>query len=165
MNEVAQLLSPFGNLFVAFNEIGISGSALTETASLKDFCKKVENRTGVSCRETDSFPKYLTDGLCLWSDKNDSSDLTFDLANASLFQQEVWRACQQIPAGSTVSYSELASNVGRPKAVRAVGSALGANPFLILVPCHRVLRSNGELGGFAGGLDLKLRLLQKEGAK
>ena len=71
MNEVAQLLSPFGNLFVAFNEIGISGSALTETASLKDFCKKVENRTGVSCRETDSFPKYLTDGLCLWSDKND----------------------------------------------------------------------------------------------
>ena len=48
---------------------------------------------------------------------------------------------------------------------RQVGSALGANPFLILVPCHRVLRSNGELGGFAGGLDLKLRLLQKEGAK
>ena len=69
------------------------------------------------------------------------------------------------PAGSTVSHSELAAAIGRPKAVRAVGSALGVNPFLILVPCHRVLRSNGELGGFAGGLDLKLRLLQKEGAK
>ena len=165
MNKVAQLLSPFGNLFVAFNEKGISGSALIEIASLKDFCKKVENRTGVSCQETDSFPKHLTDGLCLWSDKNDSSKLTFDLTNSTSFQQEVWRACQQIPAGSTVSYSELASTVGRPKAVRAVGSALGANPFLILVPCHRVLRSNGELGGFAGGLDLKLRLLQKEGAK
>tara|TARA_B100000073_G_scaffold85407_1_gene66204 strand:+ start:7188 stop:7685 length:498 start_codon:yes stop_codon:yes gene_type:complete len=165
MNKVAQLLSPFGNLFVAFNEKGISGSALIEIASLKDFCKKVENRTGVSCQETDSFPKHLTDGLCLWSDRNDSSKLTFDLTNSTSFQQEVWRACQQIPAGSTVSYSELASTVGKPKAVRAVGSALGANPFLILVPCHRVLRSNGELGGFAGGLDLKLRLLQKEGAK
>lgn len=79
------------------------------------------------------------------------------------FQQLVWRALQQIPVGSTWSYAQLAHYVGRPKAVRAVGSANGANPLSILIPCHRVIGSNQGLGGYAGGLFRKQWLLEHEG--
>jgi len=79
------------------------------------------------------------------------------------FQQKVWRAIQTIPKGQTRSYTWLARKVGRPKAVRAVANACGANPYPIVVPCHRVIRSDGTLGGFSGGLKLKRKLLAAEG--
>jgi O-6-methylguanine DNA methyltransferase len=79
------------------------------------------------------------------------------------FQLEVWRALLQIPRGETRTYGEVARAIGRPKAVRAVGSANGANPIPILVPCHRVIGSNGSLTGYGGGLELKRRLLSLEG--
>lgn len=80
------------------------------------------------------------------------------------FQQAVWRACMRIPAGQTRSYKWIAEQIGRPGAVRAVGSALGKNPFAPTVPCHRVIKSDGSLGGFSapGGLKAKLALLKKE---
>ena len=80
------------------------------------------------------------------------------------FQREVWEAIRAIPQGETLSYSDLAAAVGRPRAVRAVGAATGANPVSILVPCHRVVGSNGALTGYAGGLERKRRLLEHEGA-
>lgn len=79
-------------------------------------------------------------------------------------QVQVWRALLQIPAGCTTSYQELARRLGRPRAVRAIASAVGANPVNYLIPCHRVLRANGELGGFRGGTQLKGRLLASERA-
>lgn len=85
-------------------------------------------------------------------------------ARGSAFQQAVWNALTAIPYGSTCSYAELASRIGRPKAVRAVGAANGANPIAVIVPCHRVIGSNGSLTGFAGGLPRKALLLQLEGA-
>ena len=78
------------------------------------------------------------------------------------FQQEVWTALQQIPMGQTRSYSDLAKQIGRPKAVRAVGAANGANPIAIVVPCHRVIGANGTLTGYAGGLSRKRWLLAHE---
>lgn len=78
------------------------------------------------------------------------------------FQQEVWQALQDIPYGTTVSYGELAKTIGKPKAVRAVGAANGANPLPIVIPCHRVIGSNGKLTGFGGGLDTKAKLLGLE---
>lgn len=78
------------------------------------------------------------------------------------FQQQVWRALMQIPAGETISYSELAQRVGRPRAVRAAASACAANPLALVVPCHRVLRQSGELGGYAWGLGRKQYLLDTE---
>jgi len=82
------------------------------------------------------------------------------------FQQAVWRACMAIPAGETRSYKWIAVKIGKPGAVRAVGSALGKNPFAPAVPCHRVIKSDGSLGGFSapGGLKAKLALLKKEKA-
>lgn len=80
------------------------------------------------------------------------------------FQQKVWAALRRIPAGVAWSYAELARQVGRPAAVRAVGQANGANPVSLVQPCHRVVASGGGLGGYAGGLERKAWLLRHEGA-
>jgi AraC family transcriptional regulator of adaptative response/methylated-DNA-[protein]-cysteine methyltransferase len=78
------------------------------------------------------------------------------------FQEAVWRELQRIPKGETRTYAELAAAVGKPKAVRAAGSANGANNVAVLIPCHRVIRTGGGLGGYAYGLDIKRKLLEKE---
>jgi methylated-DNA-[protein]-cysteine S-methyltransferase len=78
------------------------------------------------------------------------------------FQRTVWRRLQEIPYGETISYGELAKRVGNPKASRAVGAANGSNPIPIVIPCHRVIGSNGKLTGFGGGLPTKERLLALE---
>ncbi len=83
----------------------------------------------------------------------------------SEFQKSVWRQLRKISRGKTKSYGEIAKAIGRPKAVRAVGGACGANPIPVLVPCHRVLAANKKIGGFSGGLDWKRRLLAREGVK
>jgi AraC family transcriptional regulator of adaptative response/methylated-DNA-[protein]-cysteine methyltransferase len=78
------------------------------------------------------------------------------------FQKSVWHALQQIPAGQTTTYAKIAESIGRPKAVRAVGTAIGANPIGFLIPCHRVIRTDGGLGGFRWGLDCKKKMLEWE---
>lgn len=79
------------------------------------------------------------------------------------FQRSVWKALQAIPQGETVTYAKIAAVIGKPKAIRAVGTAIGRNPICIVVPCHRVLASNGSLGGYVAGLQRKRYLLQLEG--
>ena len=78
------------------------------------------------------------------------------------FQQTVWEALQTVPYGQTVAYSDIAERIGKRSAVRAVASAIGANPIMISVPCHRVIGKNGKLTGFRGGLRMKERLLKLE---
>lgn len=91
------------------------------------------------------------------------SVLPLDLKGSDL-QLQVWQALLQVPKGQLVSYSELAHQIGRPQAVRAVASACAANPVALLVPCHRVVRKDGGLGGYRWGLELKRYLLTQEGA-
>ncbi|MCL4797051.1 MAG: methylated-DNA--[protein]-cysteine S-methyltransferase [Bryobacteraceae bacterium] len=89
----------------------------------------------------------------------------FDLAlrpEGTEFQQQVWTELRCIPYGATVTYGELARRIGHPAAVRAVGLANGANPIAIVIPCHRVVGAGGKLTGYAGGLDVKRRLLALE---
>ncbi len=83
-------------------------------------------------------------------------------ARGTPFQQSVWRGLREIPVGTTISYGELARRVGRPKAQRAVGMANASNPIALIVPCHRVIRTGGALGGYAFGLDYKRWLLAHE---
>jgi methylated-DNA-[protein]-cysteine S-methyltransferase len=83
--------------------------------------------------------------------------------NGTPFQRKVWEALRSIPAGSTLSYTDLARRIGEPRAVRAVGAANGANPVAVIVPCHRVIGTNGTLTGYGGGLDRKQWLLAHEG--
>jgi AraC family transcriptional regulator, regulatory protein of adaptative response / methylated-DNA-[protein]-cysteine methyltransferase len=91
------------------------------------------------------------------------ADLPIDVRGTA-FQEAVWRELRKIPPGETRSYADIAAAVGQPGAVRAVGTANGSNPVAVLVPCHRVIRSDGTLGGYAGGLDRKRKLLEAEGA-
>jgi methylated-DNA-[protein]-cysteine S-methyltransferase len=85
--------------------------------------------------------------------------------NGTDFQRQVWQALREIPLGTTTSYGELARRIGRPKAVRAVGLANGSNPVGVIVPCHRVIGSNGSLTGYGGGLNRKRWLLDHERAQ
>jgi O-6-methylguanine DNA methyltransferase len=85
-----------------------------------------------------------------------------DLSVGTEFQREVWQVLLQIAVGQTQSYGEVAAKIGRPKALRAVGGACGANPIPVLVPCHRVLAANHRIGGFSSGLDWKRKLLAIE---
>jgi methylated-DNA-[protein]-cysteine S-methyltransferase len=85
-----------------------------------------------------------------------------DLSEATPFRREVWRTARQIPYGETRSYGWVAERMGKPKASRAVGQALGRNPLPVVVPCHRVVAGGGGLGGFTGGLEMKKYLLDLE---
>ncbi|MDD4992881.1 MAG: methylated-DNA--[protein]-cysteine S-methyltransferase [Paludibacter sp.] len=78
------------------------------------------------------------------------------------FQLSIWHALQRIPVGKTTTYAQIAEAIGRPKAVRAVGTAIGANPIAYLIPCHRVIRTDGGLGGFRWGLECKKAMLAYE---
>jgi len=98
----------------------------------------------------------------------DGKRRTFDLNLAprgTAFQRRVWRALAAIPYGTTTTYAAIASSIGSPKAVRAVGAANGKNPLSIVVPCHRVVGKNGTLTGYAGGLSRKRRLLEIESSQ
>ena len=88
-------------------------------------------------------------------------DLSLDPAGTA-FQMDVWEALKRIPFGATMSYGELAAEIGKPGSARAVGAAVGRNPISIVVPCHRVLGKDGKLTGFAGGLSAKTCLLNLE---
>lgn len=93
----------------------------------------------------------------------DGLDLPLDLCGTN-FQRRVWDALRAIPAGTTVSYAEIAARIGAPRAVRAVARACAANPIAIAVPCHRVVRSDGAMGGYRGGPAAKQTLLELEAA-
>jgi len=91
-------------------------------------------------------------------------DVPLDMEGASAFFKAAWEACRRIPVGETRSYAWLAWEAGRPRAFRAAGQAMARNRFSLLVPCHRVIASDGGLHGYGGGLDLKARLLEMERA-
>lgn len=88
--------------------------------------------------------------------------VALDLTPGTPFQQRVWQALRQIPYGQTRSYSELATSIARPRAVRAVASAVAHNPLLMAVPCHRIIRKDGQLGNYRGGVAMKRALLTLE---
>ena len=92
----------------------------------------------------------------------DWADLPLDLEGAPPFFRRAWEACRSIPPGETRSYAWLAERAGNPRAVRAVGQAMARNPLPLLIPCHRVVASNGSLHAYGGGLDLKAHLLDLE---
>ena len=103
------------------------------------------------------------DFLAYFSGKRVEFDYPVDVEGFTPFQKAVWAAMREIPYGQTRSYRWIAEKVGRPRAYRAVGNACGKNPLLIIQPCHRVVGSQGRLGGFSAGLELKEALLQLEG--
>jgi len=162
--ETAELASPVGNLTIAVSEGRLVGlcfeglwerrrEALERGAAGCTFAR-ASDPAGVASRLTRYF-----DG-----DLGALADIEVE-TRGTPFQQAVWRQLRLIAPGRTRSYAEIARAVGAPRAVRAVGAANGANPIGIVVPCHRVIGSNGKLTGFAGGLDAKRWLLDHENAQ
>ena len=96
--------------------------------------------------------------------KRTSFDVELELSRVTPFRRDVLLACAAVPRGQVATYAELARRVGSPNAARAVGNTMRTNPIPIVIPCHRIVGSNGSLTGFGGGLDVKARLLELEGA-
>ncbi|WP_416151707.1 methylated-DNA--[protein]-cysteine S-methyltransferase [Salipaludibacillus sp. HK11] len=112
-------------------------------------------------QDDDKLQRYLNEIIEFFEGKRADFTLPLDLRGTP-FQQDVWYALRRIPFGHTKSYSDIAIEIQKPSSVRAVGTAIGANPILITVPCHRVIGKNGSLTGYRGGLDMKAKLLQLE---
>ena len=96
-------------------------------------------------------------------EEQEFGDVELDLSEKTPFQRQILESVRSIPRGQVRSYAQVAASVGRPNAARAVGAAMASNPVCVIIPCHRVIASDGSLAGFGGGLELKRRMLELEG--
>lgn len=159
--------SPIGTIVIQANETAITG---IYTDNIKNTETKHESDTqAVPCQavqkpivqETVLIEKAYEELMEYFSGKRQTFDLPLHVEGTE-FQMQVWKALQEIPYGETCSYKEIAIKTGRPKACRAVGGACHSNPILIMIPCHRVIGTNGSMTGFGGGIPVKEQLLKLE---
>jgi AraC family transcriptional regulator, regulatory protein of adaptative response / methylated-DNA-[protein]-cysteine methyltransferase len=147
--------SPFGECCIAFSNDGII--ALTFPETRESAYADLENRfPETDFIQDDERASRLSNMIFEKNEKPFLHPIGTD------FQLSVWHALEQIPLGKTTTYAQVAESIGRPKAVRAVGTAIGANPIAFLIPCHRVIRSDGSLGGYRWGLECKKSILEWE---
>jgi AraC family transcriptional regulator of adaptative response/methylated-DNA-[protein]-cysteine methyltransferase len=152
------LASPLGEMLIAATSRGICRLTFDDSeASLRRLFPNAE-----IVRDEGSLRELVEGALTAIERPLAAPDLPIDVAGTA-FQEAVWRELRKIPLGETRSYAQIAAAIGQPKAVRAVGTANGDNHVAVLIPCHRVIRSDGTLGGYAGGLDRKRKLLDAEG--
>jgi AraC family transcriptional regulator of adaptative response/methylated-DNA-[protein]-cysteine methyltransferase len=151
--------SPLGEMLIAATSKGICRLTFDDSeASLR---RQFPNAT---IMKDDGGMRELVEGALTAIERPAAApELPIDVAGTA-FQERVWRELRKIPLGETRSYAEIAAAIGAPKAVRAVGTANGDNHVCVLIPCHRVIRSDGSLGGYGGGLDRKKKLLAAEGS-
>ena len=147
--------SPLGRLLLVGNDAGLNLVHMDEQTRLppQTSWTQAERQLDQACRQLDEY----------FGGQRRRFDLPL-APRGTAFQQAVWRALLEIPFGETRSYRQQAERIGRPTAIRAVGTANGANPLAVIVPCHRVIGSDGSLTGYAGGLARKALLLELEGA-
>ena len=152
-----------GWIGVLASKMGLLAVTLPQTTQQRAF-----NSLGEHAQQTISSPELFSDLTERFQNYYSGKKATFpdklDFFNATAFQTLVWEATRLIPYGETRSYGWVANQIGRQHAARAVGQALGKNPFLIIIPCHRVIAGDGSLGGFGGGLEMKRKLLELEKA-
>ena len=151
--------SPLGPLLVAATSKGICRLTFDEDESVLK--RRFPNATVLP--DDGTISDWAEGALTAIEHPAQTPELPIDVRGTA-FQEAVWKELRRIPLGETRSYADIAAAVGQPQAVRAVGTANGSNPVAVLVPCHRVIRSDGTLGGYAGGLDRKRQLLQAERA-
>jgi methylated-DNA-[protein]-cysteine S-methyltransferase len=155
--------SPFGRLMVAVTPRGLIRLDYPDRdldRSLLELASEVSPRILESPRATDSVRRELDE---YFAGTRRKFSVRVDLRPVHGFRRKVLEQTARIPYGSVSTYTQVAARAGSPRGMRATGNALGANPVPIVVPCHRVLRSGGGLGGYTGGVDRKVTLLQLEG--
>ena len=157
----AEFSSAQGNVYLAATKRGLAGMWFTDQRHLPDVSawEQVDNASQQRVlKETQrQLQAYFAGQLRQF-------DIPLDLSAGTAFQQSVWQALLAIPFGKTTSYGALSRSIGKPLAVRAVGTAIGRNPIGVIVPCHRVIGADGSLTGYAGGLHRKEAFLKLEGA-
>lgn len=152
---------PLGLVLVAGTPVGVCSVTLGENAAtLEQALRKAFPKASIEKAGKD-FKSWVQAVVRQISHPAERTDVPLDIRGTA-FQQRVWQALREIPSGQTATYAEIAAHIGHPKAVRAVGTACGANPVAVLVPCHRALRTDGKLGGYRWGLERKKQLLEKE---
>lgn len=159
-DEVAITNGPIGPLWVAWSTRGVTGvSPVSETATFEEFAAM--HRREVHAAER--LPEHLAAKVAA-SLATGVTKVPVDLSGIGSFQQVVLGVCARIPVGEVRTYHWIASEIGKPGASRAVGTALSRNPIPLLIPCHRVVRSDGTVGQYAFGSETKHNLLVREGA-
>ncbi len=150
------LKSPIGPLYLVASDKGLQGIYWTkQSAPMAKSLISSDPVIKILSKTVRQLEEYF-------QSKRTQFDLPFDIVSGTTFQRTVWQQLSKIPYGKTVSYKDIAAKIKNPRAVRAVGSANGRNPLSIIVPCHRVIAADGTLGGYAGGLDIKTKLLAIE---
>lgn len=150
-----------GNLLVATTGKGICAVRLGNTPTDLTNALKIEFSNATIIEDNENYREWIEQILQSIEGKEADLDLPLDIRSTA-FQRQVWQALQKIPYGETRTYQDIAHELNKPKATRAVGSACGANPVALIIPCHRVLRSDGGLGGYRWGIDRKRKLLEIE---
>jgi methylated-DNA-[protein]-cysteine S-methyltransferase len=155
--------SPFGRLLVAVGKRGLVRVAYPDHPAdevLAELAGEISPRVLESARSTQDVRRELAE---YFEGTRRNFEVKVDLSAIQGFSRKVLQQASRIPFGSVITYRDVATRAGSPRAVRAAGNALGANPVPIVVPCHRVVRTGGGLGGYTGGLDRKEKLLALEG--
>lgn len=149
--------SIYGNIFIASTNKGICYIGLgSETEMLEELRKRYSLSDLV--KKTD---QQHSAAISQITDPDSAAEITFHIKGSD-FQLEVWNELVNTECGKTCSYKDIAEKIGKPKAVRAVATAIGQNPVTFLIPCHRIIRSDGTLGGYYWGLDIKKKILKHE---
>jgi methylated-DNA-[protein]-cysteine S-methyltransferase len=156
--------SPVGEMLVTRTDRGLNFVAFPKNRWQRFFSALKKDENVVLIRDNKKFSRLRNDLKAYFSGKKVRFKERLDLKGGTGFQKRVWTAIQKIPFGQTRSYAWLAKQVGGKNKARAAGSACGSNPIPIVVPCHRVIREDGGLGGYGGGLNVKRKLLKMEGA-
>jgi methylated-DNA-[protein]-cysteine S-methyltransferase len=154
--------TPIGPLFLAAGGEGLIRISYQESQAA--FLAELDRRARL-VEDPEVLAPYRRQLADYFAGERDRFSLPLDLSRLTDFQKRVLTTIGRIPAGAVWSYRQVAEAIGKPKAARAVGQALGSNPLPIVLPCHRVIASDGSLGGYAGGLPIKRRLLKLEGAQ
>ncbi|MGB8885600.1 MAG: bifunctional DNA-binding transcriptional regulator/O6-methylguanine-DNA methyltransferase Ada [Candidatus Korobacteraceae bacterium] len=153
--------TPLGRLLVASTERGLCAVRFGDNAAELERDLRDEFDSAILHRDDAAMRKYVEPLLAAIRGENTTIDLPLDV-RATAFQMKVWATLRKIPSGETRSYSDVAREIGAPKAVRAVARACASNPVALAVPCHRVVRSDGDLAGYRWGVGRKKKLLERE---
>jgi len=143
------LQSPIGTLYLAFGPSSLIGISFEKPSGI------IPRKTKTSAQAKKELEEYFTAGRTKFTVKT-------SFAEGTEFEKEVWEVLIEVHYGETRTYKWVAERVGKPHAFRAVGNALGKNPIPIIYPCHRIIESDGSIGGYSSGIDIKRRLLEIE---